>query len=202
MKILVFSDIHGDTRALERLMAIEADYYFAAGDMVSWARGLDAVGEILARRGGRVYVLPGNHESEALIAGICRRHGLNEFHGRTLMAGAFRIAGLGYSTPTPFNTPGEYTEEQMASRLSAFATVEPDVLICHCPPRGTALDRMGPKHHAGSLAVREFIERHQPRLFVCGHIHEAHGAAVRIGRTDCRNAGKNGCLIDLATLES
>ena len=51
MKILVFSDIHGDYRALERLMDIEADYYFAAGDLVSWGRGLDRCGEILQRRG-------------------------------------------------------------------------------------------------------------------------------------------------------
>src|SRR5512138_966587 len=28
MKLLVFSDIHGDYAALERLMKIEADYYF------------------------------------------------------------------------------------------------------------------------------------------------------------------------------
>jgi len=42
MKILVFSDIHGDLGALERLMEVEADYYFAAGDMVNWGRGLDA----------------------------------------------------------------------------------------------------------------------------------------------------------------
>ncbi len=41
---LIFSDIHNDVRALERLMEIEADYYFAAGDLVSWARGLDQNG--------------------------------------------------------------------------------------------------------------------------------------------------------------
>ncbi len=38
-RLLVFSDIHNDARALERLMAIEADFYFAAGDLVNWGRG-------------------------------------------------------------------------------------------------------------------------------------------------------------------
>ena len=32
-RALVFSDIHSDAKALERLMDIEADYYFAAGDV-------------------------------------------------------------------------------------------------------------------------------------------------------------------------
>ena len=31
-------------------MDIDADYYFAAGDLVSWQRGLDEMGEIMKRR--------------------------------------------------------------------------------------------------------------------------------------------------------
>jgi Icc-related predicted phosphoesterase len=50
MKALIFSDIHGDLRALARLMDTEADYYVAAGDLVNFGRGLDRCGEILARR--------------------------------------------------------------------------------------------------------------------------------------------------------
>jgi Icc-related predicted phosphoesterase len=52
MRLLIFSDIHGDKRSLERLLEIEADYYFAAGDMVTWARGIDQVGPLLATASG------------------------------------------------------------------------------------------------------------------------------------------------------
>src|ERR1035438_1317731 len=41
MKLLIFSDIHGDLGALARLMDTEADYYVAAGDLVNFGRGLD-----------------------------------------------------------------------------------------------------------------------------------------------------------------
>lgn len=37
MKLLIFSDIHSDKAALERLMDTEADHYIAAGDMVNRA---------------------------------------------------------------------------------------------------------------------------------------------------------------------
>lgn len=202
MKILVFSDIHGDMRSLRRLMDTEADCYFAAGDLSSWSRGLDAIGDALARKGERVYVLPGNHESEEQIAGMCLRYGLNAFHGRVFEAGGYHIAGLGYSTPTPFNTPGEYTEKEMARRLSAFAGLNPLVLICHSPPKGTELDRMHYGEQGGSQAVRDFIEKHQPVLFFCGHIHEAHGRSARLGRTRGYNAGKEGVLIDFDKLKT
>ena len=202
MKILVFSDIHGDIRALERLMEIEADYYFAAGDMVNWGRGLDAVGEVLERRARRMYVLPGNHETEDAIAGMCERHGLHAFHGQSLEIDGFHIAGLGYSNPTPFNTPGEYTEDQMAARLAPFAALNPLVLICHCPPKDTQLDRIRAGLHSGSQAVRDFIDAHQPVFFLCGHIHEAHGASARIGATPARNTGKQGYLLDFDKLKT
>jgi 3',5'-cyclic AMP phosphodiesterase CpdA len=64
MRLLIFSDIHADFAALEKLMDIEADLYFAAGDLVNWNRSLERAGPVLARRAEKMYVLPGNHESE------------------------------------------------------------------------------------------------------------------------------------------
>jgi Icc-related predicted phosphoesterase len=197
MRILLFSDIHSDLRSLERLLAIDADYYIAAGDMVSWAKGFDRVGEILARRGDRVYVIPGNHESEEDIERLCERHRLNTLHGKSILIGSHHLAALGYSNRTPFNTPGEYTEEQLAERLEPFAALKPLVLVCHCPPKATALDRAGEGMHYGSAAVRRFIEEQQPVYFFCGHIHEAEGVQTTIGHTKAVNVGKRGFLLEI-----
>jgi Icc-related predicted phosphoesterase len=197
MKLLIFSDIHSNHQALERLMAIEADYYFAAGDLVNWGSGLEACGKILAKRAGKVHVLPGNHESETQIATFCTQFGFQNFHGQTLMIGAHHIAGLGYSSPTPFNTPGEYSEAELAARLAPFGKLNPLVLICHAPPFDTALDRIREGVHGGSRSIRDFIDGHQPRHFFCGHIHEAEGAEITIGKTKAVNVGKRGYLLEL-----
>jgi uncharacterized protein len=197
MKILVFSDIHSDLKALNRLMDTEADYYFAAGDLVSWSRGLAAAAEILKRRTGKMFVLPGNHESAQDISAMCAEHGFADFHGKHVIINGVTIAGLGYSAPTPFNTPGEYSEAEMAARLAPLALLEPRVLICHSPPKNSLLDRAGTDQHFGSTAVREFIERVQPDYFFCGHIHEAEGIEERFGKTLGVNVGKRGYLLDL-----
>ncbi len=200
-RLLVFSDIHGDLAALGRLMDLDADYYIAAGDLVNWGRGLEAAGPILQRRAPRVYVLPGNHEDESQIEEFCARFGLNPLHGKYFEAGGWHVAGLGYSNPTPFNTPGEYRDEEIAARLQPFADLNPLVLVCHCPPHRTALDRAARGLHFGSSAVREFLERIQPAWFLCGHIHEAAGVQTTIGSTRGVNAGKKGFLLELADFE-
>lgn len=197
MKLLVFSDIHSDAKALERLMAVEADYYFCAGDLVNFSRGLDAMGEILKKRGDRVYVIPGNHESAQQVADLCARFGLNDFHGGKIEIEGFHVVGLGYSNPTPFDTPGEYSEEELQERLHAFDGLKPMIAICHVPPQGTMLDRITNLRHAGSRSMREFLQREQPRYFFCGHIHEAAGAQEKLGATSAMNVGRKGYLLDL-----
>jgi Icc-related predicted phosphoesterase len=197
MRLLVFSDIHGKKSALERLMDIDADYYFAAGDLATWGRGLEQLAPVLQKRAERMYVIPGNHESEADIARLCEQCGFHNFHGQTIQIAGYTVAGLGYSNPTPFDTPGEYTEQELAARLEKFAGLDPLILICHAPPKDTKLDRAGEGQHFGSTAVRDFIDRHQPAYFYCGHIHEAAGREDTIGRTVGWNVGIEGKVLEL-----
>jgi len=203
MRFLFFSDIHSDLKTLERLMDQEADYYFCIGDLVSWARGLDQAGEILRRRAGKVFVIPGNHESSDDIEVFCKKFGFENMHSRSQQFGDVHLAALGYSNPTPFNTPGEYSESEIADRLEPFAALRPLVLACHCPPKDTALDQGSGNRHFGSTAIASFIERVSPRYFLCGHIHEAEGVQTRLGssgETIGINVGKRGFLLDMAAL--
>lgn len=197
LKLLIFSDIHNDWKTLERLLGVEADFYISAGDQVSWGRGLDRCGEILKTRGDKVWVLPGNHETASQIVAFCDQFGLNNFHQRQFTVAAWHVAGLGYSSPTPFDTPGEYTELQLASYLAPLSSLHPLVLVCHAPPYGTALDEVRPGMHAGSTAVRDFIQRSQPPHFFCGHIHEAEGVSIEMGQTNAHNVGKKAYLLEL-----
>lgn len=196
MKVLVFSDIHSDANALAKLVATEADYYFCAGDLVNWGRQLDAMGEILKPLGDRLFLIPGNHESASQITDLCHRFGFRDFHGKHIELGGFRFTALGYSNPTPFDTPGEYSEAELEEKLHAFDGLSPTVAICHAPPHGTMLDRITNLKHAGSRSVREFLQREKPRYFFCGHIHEAAGVTEKLGDTSAMNVGKRGYLLD------
>ncbi len=197
MRVQIFSDIHSDLAALEANASVEADLYICAGDLCNWQRGLDACGAILRPLGDKLWVIPGNHETADDIAGFCQKFGFQDFHGASFERDGWHFAGLGYSSPTPFDTPGEYSEAELAEKLSAFGSLDPLVLVCHAPPAATALDAAGPDMHFGSTAVAKFLEDNQPARFFCGHIHEAAGQDATLGKTQARNVGKQGYLLEL-----
>jgi Icc-related predicted phosphoesterase len=201
MKVLIFSDIHGDIRALNKIVAQPADIYIAAGDLSTFGKDLDRCGEILKPLGEKVWVLPGNHESHDDTLGFCRRFGFVDFHRqlRPLASerGTTQWAGLGYSNITPFNTPGEYSEPEIAKALAAFDSAKPLYLVVHFPPLDTRLDEFAAGKHAGSPALREWVDRVQPVYLFCGHIHECAGRSDRIGSTQAFNVGKNGYTLEV-----
>jgi hypothetical protein len=196
MRVLIFSDIHNDLRRLEAIANTPADLYISAGDLVSWERGLPDCGRVLQPLGEKLWVMPGNHETAAQITSFCEQLGFRDFHGKSFEAGGRHFVGLGYSNPTPFDTPGEYREDELATHLAQFAGLKPMVLVCHAPPLDTDLDDGGGGHF-GSSAVRAFIEEQAPEHFFCGHIHEAAGRSTQIGTTAARNVGKQGFVLEL-----
>ncbi|HUK50174.1 MAG TPA: hypothetical protein VLV18_03995 [Terriglobales bacterium] len=113
----------------------------------------------------------------------------------------------GWSTPTPWKTPRECTEEELAAKLNAMISKVQNMDKCvfnlHVPPFDTGLDtcpkldeNLKPVYagseimttSGGSSTVRKVIEKYQPVLTLHGHIHESRGF-IKIGRTLCLNPG-------------
>lgn len=201
MRILIFSDIHGDTRQLEKLVAQPADVYISAGDLSTFGRGLERCGEALRPLGERCWVIPGNHETADENRAFCAKFGLTDFHRQVRQvpskSGTMHMAGLGYSNPTPFDTPGEYTEEQIREVLLPFDGISPLCLVVHFPPHGTQLDQVRAGMHTGSRVLRDWVHRAQPQYLFCGHIHECAGKGDALGATKCFNVGKAGYLLEI-----
>ncbi len=197
MKILIFSDIHGDLRALERVVAQPADIYIAAGDLCNFGKGLERCGEAMKELGERAWIMPGNHETYSETAQFCKRFGFTDFHRQTRELNGTNWAGLGYSNITPFKTPGEYSEDEIAAALAPFAGLDKLYLVVHFPPLNTTLDEYAPGRHAGSPTLRTWVEKEKPLYLFCGHIHETAGMTDRLGTTQCINVGKEGYTIEV-----
>lgn len=136
------------------------------------------------------------------------------------------MVSIGFSTPTPWNTPREISDEELGRMIEELVDQVPDPSRCifnfHDPPVDSTLDTC-PKldwskdppepitsggqivmHGAGSHSVRKAIESYQPMLGLHGHIHESQ-SVVKIGRTTCINPGSEygegilrGCLVTFA----
>jgi Icc-related predicted phosphoesterase len=88
------------------------------------------------------------------------------------------------------------TIAEALAALAARTTPGETTFVLHSPPRGTACDVMAGGAHVGSRAIRAFVERHQPRLTLSGHIHESPRVTGawhdRIGDSVCVNPGQFG----------
>src|SRR5579863_943867 len=116
MKIQIFSDIHGDLRSLEKLLSVPADIYISAGDLSTFGKGLDACAPILSKQASRVWALPGNHETAAQNQEFCAAADFTDFHQQIRQIGSTNWAGLGYSNPTPFDTPANTAKSKSLRR--------------------------------------------------------------------------------------
>ena len=112
--------------------------------------------------------------------------------GRGVRVDDLGLFGVSAAPLSPLHTPYELDDEELGRRIeSGFEAVKGSrvVVFCpHAPPRGTACDRLRSGEHVGSVVVRAFIEREQPDLVLCGHIHESRGTD-EIGRAAIVNPG-------------
>jgi len=61
-------------------------------------------------------------------------------------------------------------------------------MVCHTPPKDTAIDIIRSGIHVGSSTVRDFIVQYKPDVCISGHIHESRGKD-KVGDTIVLNAG-------------
>ena len=186
-RILAFSDLHlARPRARDIVEAAkDADLVIGAGDFCNARQGLEEAMDLLWTIADKAIYVPGNAESAEELRAATEATVL---HGEAVETHGLTVFGIGYAIPvTPFGDWScDLTEEHAAAMLDRMQAA--DILISHSPPQGVA-DRNRDGVPLGSTAVRAAIERVQPRLCVCGHIHDSWGQTGRIGATTIHNLG-------------
>lgn len=183
MLLLVVSDIHGNITALSKIIKAvsgkKIEAIIVAGDVTDFGTGENALQILntLKQVSKKIFYVPGNCDYVDTFD-IKELDEMN-IHGKYVKIGDLFVIGVGGSIETPFSTPFELGEEEIDSLLEKAyrAAKQPKnfILVSHTPPYNTRLDLTYRGLHAGSKAVRTFIEEYKPMLVICGHIHEARG---------------------------
>ncbi|PSG99774.1 MAG: hypothetical protein BRC28_02925 [Nanohaloarchaea archaeon SW_4_43_9] len=182
MKLLLITDIHGDTEKLEKI--IERENYGAvlcAGDLSDanefndYKAQLDKVLDIFEKQGVMTKAVPGNMdpEEECVRELIQRRMNL---HKKIASFGDFEAVGFGGGI-TPFGTPFEPEGAEIKNAVETLydrMKADRKLGVIHQPPADSQLD-IADGDHVGSQEVREIIEDKEFELILTGHIHESRG---------------------------
>jgi Icc-related predicted phosphoesterase len=199
VRLLAFSDLHRDLVQAARLVEAsdEADAVVGVGDFASIHEGLEETIEVLASIDKPTVLVPGNNETEEALRAACGSWpAATVLHGEGIEIDGIEFFGLGAGVPvTPWDWSFDLDESAAAELLAPCP--EHAVLVVHSPPKGHC-DTSSGGEHLGSEAILEAIEAKEPRLAVCGHIHEAWGAESRIGGSRVINLGPAGSVIELS----
>ncbi|MDH3744472.1 MAG: metallophosphoesterase family protein [Acidobacteriota bacterium] len=199
MKLLLFSDLHRDLEATERLvrLSVQADVAVSAGDLATIHQGLHEIVAVLERMACPTVLVPGNGETFEELSEACSSwRDAHVLHGTAAQIEGQSFFGLGGGVPvTPFGSWSyDFTEEEAASLLAECPADA--VLVSHSPPKGT-VDQDAKGKSLGSQAVRDVILESRPALVVCGHIHHCAGQHEQLGSSTVINAGPRGVLWEL-----
>ncbi|HEX9385218.1 MAG TPA: hypothetical protein VF918_02785 [Anaerolineales bacterium] len=188
---------------------------------------VDLAEERLAGTGIKCFVTGGN-DDEPEVLDVMKRESTKSFFAceneMVYVDDDHPMISVGFSTPTPWKTPREVSDEELGTMIEAMIAKVPDmnkaIFNFHDPPVDSSLDTCpmldwskDPPEQilqggqpilfgAGSKSIRDAIEKHKPMLGLHGHIHESQSVA-KIGRTTCINPGSEygegilrGCLVN------
>lgn len=191
-KIVCMSDLHEQwsTGTLRYSRDMDCDLLLVAGDITfrgtlsKYLAFNDWVSKIRAKH---KIIVPGNHDLtfesdfETSAGHMPEVFVLNQ---ESMICEGLKVYGEPRQ-PEFHNWAFNVPREEMAE-VWAQVPSDTDILLTHGPPRGVG-DRTAHGEHVGCQAQREWILKHQPRLVVCGHIHEGYGQYL-LGRTLVINA--------------
>jgi Icc-related predicted phosphoesterase len=194
MRIAYVVDVHDRFDAVPRALAAigEVDLLVVGGDITTGGTADDAARAIESwrRLAPELLAVAGNMDSPEIDARL-RELGVS-LDARGVIHGDVGLFGVSAAPRSPLRTPYELDDAELENRIQAGLEAVRDarvkVFCPHAPPLGTACDRLPTGEHVGSSVVRRVVEREQPDVVLCGHIHESAGVD-EIGRTRIANPG-------------
>jgi len=194
MKIISFGDIHEDLNNLTLLKneLRNADLVIVTGDLTNFngRKEAERVIDEIMKYNENVLAQLGNLDQPEVNDYLTEK-GIN-LHRNGFIRDDIGIFGVGGSNLTPFNTPTEFSEDEIETFLLEGIDKVKDakfkIMVPHMPPKDTKIDIITAGAHVGSQSVRDFILKHKPDITLSGHIHEARGSDT-IENTLAFNAG-------------
>lgn len=187
MKVVATSDWHGELPDVPEcdLLLIGGDQCPVRGphlphEQRNWMKGpyKDHL-ERLSEKCGAIVEIAGNHDFVCEWDGWGRFREDNGIPGTYLEDDAVTVGGLKvYGSPWVPNLPSWafYATDQGFEIICDEFPDDADILLLHGPPYGVRDYVAGAGHVGGPTGAR--ILEVQPKLVVCGHIHEGYGSGT------------------------
>ena len=184
MRILVVSDLHGDLNSVERASeSYRPDLILSCGD---WGDPGEVAEPAMTRALERapIYTTFGNHDPVEILARLRNQDGSAVLLGQGVVQefGGLRLASIGGIWAKSHAKPHYVTDADVAVAAATIARAGPlDILLTHGCPVGLA-DLTPTGRHGGQRCFLDAFKTISPRLYLCGHLHQAQERVLKDGR--------------------
>ena len=200
MKILASGDIHGDIslakRLAEKAEKEKVDLVVLCGDLTYGERSIEGILGPFVKKGKKVVLIPGNHETVATADFLAEQYGAVNLHGYSIKEGDIGLFGAGGANVGLFQLSEDEFYDLLKKSHEKIKDSKTKIMVTHVHPTGTHMEKFT-RFFPGSTGVRKAVESLKPDILLCSHVHEADGIEEKIGKTKVINVGKEGKIIEV-----
>ncbi len=202
-RIVLISDLHGKPPSINKEDLDRCEFVLIAGDFSlgtksehKFEKEVNIISDFLGSK--KAYLIPGNNDMPYAMS-FNYPSNLIYFHDKVeLIDSEEHLVMIGFGgAKIGIRNAIAFSEDEIFSKLDFLFKKQIEMypnahilLLVHDAPLNTKCDISFMKNHIGSESIHKIIEKYQPILAVCGHIHESK-AIDAIGKTQIVNAGEN-----------
>ena len=200
LRILAAGDIHGDMglakKLAERAHKEKVDLVVLCGDITQADQSTENLIGPFKKLHEKVLIIPGNHEPNATVDFLAEAYDIKNLHGYSVKYKDVGIFGAGGANIGLHQLEEGEIYDLLKKGFGKIKYLDKKIMVTHVHPSGTKMEKFT-KFFPGSSGVKRAIEKFQPDILFCSHVHEAEGIEEMVGKTKVINVGRKGKIIEL-----
>ncbi len=204
MKILAAGCIHSSSTLIESLAEQaekeNVDLVVLCGDLTYGEQSTDNIIGPFVKKGKKVALVPGNHETIATAEFLAKKYGAVNLHGYSLKHeskdGTVGLFGCGGANIGLFQLSEDEIFYTLYKAHKGVKDSGKRIMVTHVHPAESMMEQFS-EFVKGSVGVKKAIDLLKPDILLCSHVHEASGLEETIGDTRVINVSKIGKIIEV-----
>lgn len=199
LKVLAAGCIHGDTTLVQKLAGKaekeNVDVVLLCGDLTIGQNEARNIIRPFKEKGKKVLFVTGNHDGLALGDFLAAYYSSRHLHGAYAVYNGVGIFGCGLANIGLDAMSDREFFETLEKGHERVRDLSRKIMVTHVHPSGTKMESV--TGFPGSGGIKQAIEKFQPDLVFCSHLHEMSGFEEKIGKSRIINVSRTGKIVEI-----
>ena len=199
LRMLAAGCIHGDTNLVQKLAnkaeKENVDVVLLCGDFTVGQSEVRNIIKPFKDIGKKVLFVTGNHDGLALGDFWATYYDTKHLHGTYAVYNGVGIFGCGLANIGLDALSDKEFFDNLDQGHEKIKDLAKKVMITHVHPSHTKMESI--TGFPGSYGIKKAIDKFQPDIVFCSHLHELSGFEEKIGKTRLINVSRTGKIIEI-----